>query len=261
LSGDSPLPTGLTLDGHVEVSGIGYPNVQPYSHITFALVAWNEEARLGKLLERVRPVFERLVVGVQKSDDGTLEIARQHADVVIEDLHHGYGDATFGPKFLPEVRTTWVIKLDADEWPSDELLDSLSLATWWAENRAKTRGVWIPFKSAVDGLEYTERHAHLRLFHARAGWPAALHSRPPIQDGVLWETGYIRHDRSLDELVRDYLRYLSISGSNAGWIAHNKQMIRSACEGTAAVKGWDYVTGHEWWPEARKVFGLDTPWQ
>lgn len=249
------------LDEIVARSGITHPNAIPYMHITFALVAWNEAERLPALLEHVRPHFARVVVGVQKSDDDTLEIARTWADVVVEDLHHGFGDATFGPKVLPEVRTPWTLKLDADEWPSDDLLSSLSNATWYADHAARTAGVWIPFRSSVDGIEYNEQHAHLRLFHTKRGWPGVLHSRPPIEDGILWHTGHIRHDRTLDELVRDYLRYLEKSGTNAGWIAHNKMMIRSACHGTAQVKGWDYVMSFPWWNDAKKVFGLDTPWQ
>lgn len=245
-----------TLEEAVELSGIPYPNQPPYSHITFALVAWNEGSkdpsqvsRLAALLEHVRPYFERLVVGVQASDDDTLEIANHFADRVVEDLHHGFGDATFGPKLLPEIRSPWTIKIDADEWPNSELLDSLSNATWIADHHAHTRGVWIPFKSSVDGIEYEEQHAHLRLFHTAVGWPPTLHSRPPINDGILWQSGSIRHDRSLDELVQDYLRYLEKGAHNAGWTAHNTMMIRSACIGTAAVKGWEYVMAHDWWPQ------------
>lgn len=257
---DQPTPVP-PLEEIVELSGVPYPNGHPYSHITLALVAWNESARLRSLLEHVRPYFERLVVGVQASDDDTRQIAVDLADIVVDDKHHGFGDATFGPKVLPRVYTPWVIKIDADEWPTEELLDSLSNATWYANHVVGTKGIWMPFRSSVDGIEYEERHAHLRLFHTDVGWPPYLHSRPPIQDGILWETGHIRHDRSLDELVQDYLRYLEKSGSNMGWITHNKQMIRSACEGTAAVKGWDYVIGHAWWPEAKSVFGLDAPWK
>lgn len=246
----SPVPP---LPEIIEQSGIPYPNGTPYTHISFALVAWNEEERLEPLLKKVRPYFEQIVVGVQESSDATLEIAKAWADRVVEDAHQGFGDATFGPLVLPRVRTTWALKLDADEFPSDDLLSSLSNATWYAENVARTKGVWIPFRSSVDGIEYEERHAHLRLFHAAAGWPAMLHSTPPIDDGVLWGTGHIRHDRSLDELVRDYMRYLSKSNGNSGWIAHNEMMIRSACTGTAGVKGWDYVQSHEWWPQVEAI--------
>jgi hypothetical protein len=257
---DNPRPAP-SIDEVVALSQIPYPNRPPYTHIAFCVVAWNESGRLGRLLARVRPYFAHLIVGVQQSDDDTLLHAERWADDVVEDKHHGFGDATFGPKLLPRVAEPWVVKVDADEWPSDDLLDSLSNATWYAENVAHTRGVWLPFRSSVDGVEYEEQHAHLRLFHAAAGWPPLLHSRPPIEDGILWQTGHIRHDRTLDELVQDYLRYLEKGKGNAGWTAHNKMMIRSACEGTATVKGWDYVRAFPWWSQAQKAFGLDKPWE
>ena len=260
VSGDNPEPVPA-LEEIIAESGVPYPNGHPYSHITFAMVAWNEGARLDGLLASVRPFFTRMVVGVQKSDDDTLEIARKYADVVVEDEHRGYGDATFGPLVLPQVRSPWTLKIDADEMPSPDLLDSLSNATWWADHHVHTKGVWIPFHSSVEDNEYEEQHAHLRLFHTDVGWPRTMHSRPNVQDGVLWQTGYVRHDRSLDELVQDYLRYLEIGKGNAGWTAHNKMMIRNACEGVAATKGWEYVQSFPWWSEVMPVFGLDAPWE
>lgn len=241
-------------------SGIAYPNATPYAHITFCLVAWQEERRLAGLLSHLRPFFANIIVGVQTSDDRTRDIAIEHADIVIDDEHHGFGDATFGPKLLPLVTTKWVLKLDADEFPSRELLSSLSNATWYAEQHDHD-GVWIPFKSSVEGIEYDEQHSHLRLFRNGLSWPNTLHSRPNAKSMVLWPTGYIRHDRSLDELVSDYLRYYHIGRGNVGWEAHNKMMMRSACEGTASVKGWAYVQAFEWWPEVRAlVFQEAQPW-
>jgi hypothetical protein len=246
------------LDEIVSQSGISFPNGAPYTHISFVMVVWNDQGRASRLLARIRPYFEQVVIGVQQSPDDTLEVASFYADVLVEDAHHGYGDATFGPKLLPRVRTPWTLKLDADEWPSDDLLDSLSNATWYADHVAHTRGVWIPFRSAVDGIEYEEQHSHLRLFHTSAGWPATLHSRPPIEDGILWSSGYIRHDRSLDELVRDYMSYLRVGEGNSQWTEHNRAMIRSACIGTADKKGWEYVMGYEWWPQVAVIVGKET---
>ena len=224
------------LDEVVAESLIDYPNGTPYSHITFTLVAWNEEKRLGALLERVRPVFEKLIVGVQKSTDSTLEIARKYADIVVEDEHHGFGDATYG-QLLKLAQTPWVLKLDADEWPSDDLLVSLSSATWTAQNMGAD-GVWIPFRSWIENKEWEEQHSHLRLFRPEKGWPALLHSRPPIENGILWHTGFIEHSRNLPEMLDDYLRYYEVGKGNAQWETHNKMMMRSAVLGTAEHRGW-----------------------
>lgn len=242
----------------VRESGIRFPNKTPYAHITFAIAAWNEEERLGPLLRVVRPFFGNIIVGVQHSTDRTLEIAREWADVVIEDDHSGYGDSTFGPRLLPLVRTRWTFKLDADEMPDWELLSSLSNATWYAEHHGHD-GIWIPFRSAVEGIEYEEQHSHLRLFETWLGWPGALHSRPPARSMILWPTGHIRHDRSLDEMMQDYLRYWDRGRGNPGWEAHNKLMMYSACSGTAAIKGWDFVRSFEWWPRVEAIAFKEEP--
>jgi hypothetical protein len=244
---DTPL-AAAPLSDVIERSGIPFPNPRPYEHITFTCVAWNEAHRLPQLLQLVRPVFQTLAVAVQESSDDTLAIAREYADVVVEDEHRGYGDATFGPKLLPAVQTPWVLKLDADEIPSDELLASLSSATWAAAD-----GAWIPFRSAVEGIEYEEQHCHLRLFRTKHGWPPYLHSRPPIEHGVLWHTGFIRHDRSLRELLVDYLRYWAIGHGNSGWDTHNRSMMWHACTGTAAVKGWEFVKALDVWPRVQEI--------
>jgi len=245
-----------------KASGIRYPNILPYTHITFTLVAWNEEARLPALLARVRPVFSRLIVGVQESDDDTLAIARAYADVVIEDAHQGYGDATY-PKLQERVETPWTFKLDADEWPSDDLLVSLSHATWTCQYHERD-GAWIPFHSWVEGVEYTEQHAHLRLYRTVYAWPGMLHSRPSVNDqkAILWKHGHIDHARSLDEMMQDYLRYWDAGQGNRGWEDHNRLMMYHACTGSAARYGWEYVRSFPWWPRVESIaFVEEQPWR
>jgi len=243
-----------------ERSGIPYPNPRPYTHITAAMVAWNEEARIEKLLAYLRPYFDKLAVGVQEGTDATAAIASEWADVLVFDEHRGYGDATFGPKLLPQVTTPWTLKVDCDEWPSEDLLESLSTATWFAESQG-LNGIWVPFRSAVDGQEYTEQHSHLRLFQTRVGWPGSLHSRPMTEATTLWNVGYFRHDRTLDEMMQDYLRYWHVGRGHAGWEAHNSAMMYYACLGTARAKGWDYVRAFPWWPDVEAIaFVNEKPW-
>lgn len=255
----------LVTPNHREIakaSGISYPNIRPYTHITLTIVAWNEEVRLLPLLQLLRPVFSTIIVGVQNSYDMTETIAQKYADVVILDGHRGYGDATY-PTIMKNVRTKWAFKIDADEVPDDKLLKSLSHATWMAERMGKA-GVWIPFRSWIDGIEYEEQHNHLRLWEARFPWPGTQHSRPPIADGdsIIWNDGHIRHERTLNEMIQDYLRYYAIGKDNPGWEKHNREMMYHACSGTAKVRGWDYVFSFPWWPRVETIaFTEDRPWQ
>ena len=225
------------------------------------MVAWNEAPRLKPLLKHLRPYFKNIIVGVQKSDDATAAIAELYADVTVLDGHRGYGDATFGPKVLPKVPTEWTFKVDADEWPDDALLNTLGAAIADAEFN-NFEGMWIPFRSAVDGIEYTEQHGHLRLFKTALGWPDTLHSRPMTENTGYWPHGYIRHDRTLDEMMQDYLRYWDIGRGQSSWEEHNRLMMYHACSGTAASKGWDYVRSFPWWPQVQAVaFRHESPWE
>lgn len=229
--------------------------------VTATLVAWNEAPRLKPLLKHLRPFFDTIVVGVQQSEDATQAIAELYADKVVTDRHHGYGDATYGPLVLPLVETEWSFKVDCDEKPTVELLESLGDALAYADDRGLD-ALWIPFRSAVDGGEYNEQHAHMRLFRTRLGWPASLHSRPPTDNAELWDHGYIRHDRSLDEMMQDYLRYWSVGRGNPGWDEHNRLMMYWACTGTANIKGWEYVRSFPWFPQVEAIaFRQEKPWE
>ena len=222
----------------------------PYDTIAFCMVVWNDAERAEKLLEWVRPWFRTLAVAVQESPDNTLEVVRSLADIVVEDKHWGYGDASFGPRLLPMVTHRWTFKVDADEWPDEELLSSLGDAVKAADAKP-TKGVWIPFRSFTDGIEWKQFHAHLRLFHTSVGWPGSLHSRPPIEDGIQHTVGHLHHRRSLDEMIRDYLEYYRVGRGNGQWEEHNLLMMREACKGMAAEFGWDYVHKFDWWPEVQ----------
>lgn len=225
------------------------------------MVVWNDERRLKKLLKHMRPYFERIVVGVQASPDATLAVAELYADKVVRDIHHGFGDATYGPLVLPEAHTEWSFKVDADEWPNEELLKSLGDATKDAHVNGKD-GMYIEFKSAIDGGEYNEQHFHLRLFRTRLGWPATLHSRPPTENTGTWRVGHIRHDRTLDEMISDYLNYYRIGRDNRQWEEHNRMMMYWACCGTANIKGWDYVRSFPWWSQVEAIsFKHEQPWK
>lgn len=240
------------VDDIIEDSGLPHPPIAPHRNITFAIVVWNDETRLAPLLEYVRPYFETLAVVVQESPDNTLQVARERADIVMKDNWRGYGDKSFGPVLLPQISTKWTFKVDCDEWPTKELLESLHLAVWEAE-RLKKRGMWIPFRSWVEDNEYEEQHAHLRLFETSLGWPDTLHSRPPVSNGLIWSYGHILHRRSLDEMMRDYLEYYRRGKGNRSWDAHNKLMMRAATRGVAGRKGWGYVKGYDWWPELMAI--------
>lgn len=238
----------------VERSGIPAPNPHPYDGITAGMVLWNEARRLPALLDALQPWFEHIVIVVQESTDGTLQIAQARqrpGDQVVADKHRGTGDASM-PLLVRTIRTDWSFIVAGDEMPDEGLLGSLWHAAWSADQE-RAEGVWVEFESIVEGVPYTEQHGHLRLFRTRIGWPSTMHSRPTASRELWWPRGRIRHERSLDEFLTDYVRYFGMSNGNPSWIAHNRQMLHDACVGVAAVKGWEFVHQMAAWPEVKAI--------
>lgn len=245
----------------VAEAGIPYPNPRPYTDCSVVSVIWNEEARIGNLLSHLQPYFRHIVVCVQASSDRSLTIAKRMAregDVVLEDECRGFGEGS-APIVAPAVRTAWAFVVSADEWPSDDLLESVRTIIGYA-GRHGYQGVWVPFRSTVEGVAFEEQRGQLRIFRRELGWSPTLHSRPRAGRSLFWPHGHVDHDRSLDEVVRDYLRYLDLGRGTPLLERHNTVMIREACTAVAARYGWDYVTGREWWPRAREAaFGARVP--
>lgn len=228
----------------------------PWEDVTFCGVYFNEEKRLPRLLSYVRPWFKNIVVGVQESTDGTEEIARSFSDKVVIDKCHGYAEPTF-QMVLDQVDTEWAFVVSGDEFPSLDLLESFQKMIGSAEISGAD-GVAIKFRSTIEGVDYSsEQDSHIRVFKTRLGWPSTMHSGPAASRPIFWESGHIDHDRSLDEMMRDYLRYQSLAGSNVGWNTHNRLMMHDAVAATAKTFDWDSATDYEWWPDVkREAFGL-----
>lgn len=232
----------------------------PWTDVTFFGVYYNEAKRLPKLLRYVRPWFKYIVVGVQQSSDKTFEIASRYADVVVEDKHWGYAEPTWN-KVIEACTTPYGFCISGDEWPSEDLLDGFQAIV----DEMLFRGhdsASFHFVSSIDGLDFTaETDRHVRLFKLPTYWPMTMHSGPMVSNPLVWPDGHIRHDRSLDEMMRDYLVYYEKGIREEGWRNHNTMMMREACKGVAQTKGWEYIQSFRWWPQVEAIaFTEEQPW-
>jgi glycosyltransferase involved in cell wall biosynthesis len=90
--------------------------------LSVAIVALNEEANLGRVLESVRWADEIVLVD-SGSTDRTCEIAREYGARVINEPWRGY---TGQKNYALELCTKdWVLSLDADEEVSPELAEEI----------------------------------------------------------------------------------------------------------------------------------------
>ncbi len=95
--------------------------------VTVIILTKNEELHLGRCLERLRALGPRRVVVVDsESTDATVEIARREGAEVVVHPWPGNQAAQFNWALdALDIRSEWVLRLDADEYLSPELTEEI----------------------------------------------------------------------------------------------------------------------------------------
>jgi glycosyltransferase involved in cell wall biosynthesis len=144
---------------------------------SIAIVALNEEANLGRVLESVRWADEIVLVD-SGSTDRTCEIAKEYGARVIHEPWRGY---TAQKNYALELCTKdWVLSLDADEEVSPELAEEI-------------RGV-LADRKALDGYSMPRKN----LFMGRWMRHGGFYPDPKLRlfrHGMAYSTGRDPHDR------------------------------------------------------------------
>ncbi|PZO80061.1 MAG: glycosyltransferase family 2 protein [Mesorhizobium amorphae] len=84
--------------------------------ITAVILAFNEETHIARCLARIVPVVERVVVVDSFSTDQTAGIARENGADVLQNPWTNYATQFQWALDHAQLRTPWVLRLDADEY-------------------------------------------------------------------------------------------------------------------------------------------------
>ncbi len=184
--------------------------------LSVAIITKNEEDRLPKTLEAVKDLADEIVVVDSGSTDRTVEIAKSFGAKVFIEPWRGYGPQKNSA--LKKCKGEWVLFLDADEVPDEDLKEEIKKAV----KNPKAEGYMLRRKAVylgkplrfVWGKEYL-----LRLVRRSANpqWEGKIHEKLLVEGRVKkLKKGWLYHHtyRSVVEHFQKSVRYAGLSAED-----------------------------------------------
>ena len=196
-----------------------------YKDITPIILTYNEEENIERTLSKLSWA-ERIVVVDSFSNDQTIKILKNHSNVEIcqrvFDSHEKQWNFA-----LEQVRTKWVLSLDADYLVSDELVKEIGLIS----DNKEEEGFWVELKFCVDEvpLKCSVLPPRIVLFQkSKATYYQNGHTQTLKLDGkVGYLKGYIYHDdrKSFKEWLCSQEKYSDLEIEKLFQTDYNKLKI------------------------------------
>lgn len=186
--------------------------------ISVAIIAFNEEDRIGDALKSCGAIADECLVVDSGSTDGTVAVARRMGARVISHPFQDFGSQKDAARRF--CRHEWVLNLDADERISPELARALGdlkqnpppdgVGGFRIRRKTAYLGRWIR-----HGGWYPDRK--LRLFRRDlANWSGRVHENLQVEGKVETLPGHILHFtyRDMADHVSRLNRYSSIQAED-----------------------------------------------
>jgi glycosyltransferase involved in cell wall biosynthesis len=162
----------------------------PEQRISVLVVARNEAHNLAACLAATAWADERVVVVDARSCDGTLAIARRHAEVVAVRTFDNFAGQRNAALALAS--GDWVLSIDADERATPDLAAEVRRVI--VDPTLPYRGYRVPIQSEILGRRFafsgTQHDRPLRLFRRDSGrWIGRVHETV----GLEGQAGLLHH--------------------------------------------------------------------
>ena len=137
--------------------------------LSAVIITYNEESKIRRSIESVKPVADEIIVLDSFSTDNTVSIARSAGAVVYQQSFHGYKEQK--NVALQFASYNYILSIDADEVLSVELINSILTAKekFTASAFTMNRCNFFGGRFIRHGLWYPDKK--IRLFDKRmASW-------------------------------------------------------------------------------------------
>ena len=135
--------------------------------LTVIILTYNEEIHIRRCLENVCPIAKRVIVVDSFSTDRTLEIVKEYQNtIILQNKWINYATQFNWALSNAPINTEWVLRLDADEYLSEGLVEELKERLPALED--KYTGIVVPLQRVFMGRNINHGIAKgikmLRLF-------------------------------------------------------------------------------------------------
>jgi glycosyltransferase involved in cell wall biosynthesis len=176
----------------------------------------NEEAIIGKTLAALQGFAPDIVVYDNGSTDATIDIVKTFPVKLIQGPWEGFGKTK--NKANANARYNWILSLDADEMPDDELKTAIKKLV--PENDKAVYDIWFKNFFGSKWLRHGEwgNDKHIRLFNKnKVSWDEApVHESLQFPEGVkvLPLKGAILHytAQNLEKYEAKLMKYAELNG-------------------------------------------------
>ena len=118
--------------------------------LTAIILTGNEELHIKRCLDRISPIVKEIFIIDCYSKDRTIEIARQYENVsILQNKWVNYATQFNWALENAPIRTKWVLRLDADEYLSEELVGELQEKLPYLDS--KYTGIVVPLQRVFMG--------------------------------------------------------------------------------------------------------------
>lgn len=148
--------------------------------LALCMIVKNEEKLLARLLDAVSPCVSEIIIVDTGSEDETVAVAESYATQVY--YYPLTSDFSAAKNYCQSLaHRPWVLSLDADEWPTQALLNWIAEyeppdSVWGIEvlRENKVSGELLPNKSAYEW--------HVRIYRRERPWVGPVHEHVWIAD-------------------------------------------------------------------------------
>lgn len=187
--------------------------------ISATIITRNEERALPACIRNIRDVVDEIVVVDSGSTDGTQQLARELADVMVE---HPFEDFSQQKNFAAaHAKHAWILNIDADELLSDEL--KARIQTLKMEEHPGHQAFCFPRKTyGRDGkmlfniISYPG--FHYRLYHKDfCHWRNPVHETLEVRGRRKFYPEHLLHYPNYDLVPQKEQLYGRLKGEEALW--------------------------------------------